>query len=129
MDSIGISVWLFHFDKLICHMVHQYVRFFATYFPCFAKFQFVLLNLHCYDFHSIVIRLQKYKKIEREIRKFYFKDAPVDQHTLKQYIDLLSDINFAYGIDKSARQHAAKSPSRTFYFRYISHNFNQKFPI
>lgn len=44
---------------------------FASYFLCFAKFQFILSNIPC--FHSIVIRLEKYRKIAREIREFYFK--------------------------------------------------------
>lgn len=60
---------------------------------------------------------QEYQKIGKDVRQFYFDDATIDRATLKQYIDLLSDVNFAYGIDKSARRHATKSASKTFYLR------------
>lgn len=62
-------------------------------------------------------QLQEYKKLAKQIRKFYFKDAAIEEGSLVQYMKMLSDINFAYGIDKSAREHAAKTPSKTFYYR------------
>lgn len=62
-------------------------------------------------------QLQEYKKLAKQIRKFYFKDAAIEEESLVQYMNMLSDINFAHGIDKSAREHAAKSPSKTFYYR------------
>lgn len=63
------------------------------------------------------MKFQEYKKIAKEIRKLYFNDAAIDEKTLKQYIDLLSAVNFTYGIDKSVKQHATKTNSKTFYFR------------
>lgn len=60
---------------------------------------------------------KEYKPIMRKIRTFYFGDAAIDKSTQKQYIDLWTDVNFVYGIDKSARQHAAKSNLKTFYSR------------
>lgn len=70
--------------------------------------------------------MQEYKRIASEIREFYFKGAAIDEKTLIQYIDLLSDINFAYGIDKSARQHAEKTNQKTFYARYLLFPWNFK---
>lgn len=61
---------------------------------------------------------QEYQKIVKEIRDFYFGDAAIDETTLKQYIDLLSDMNFIYGIDKGAKRHAYKTDSKTYYLRY-----------
>lgn len=52
-----------------------------------------------------------------DIREYYFKNATIDEKSLKQYIEMLSDINFSYGIDKSAKMHAAEGKARTFYYR------------
>lgn len=52
-----------------------------------------------------------------EIRQFYFGNATIDENALKQYIDLLSDINFSYGIDKVAKQHAIQSSAKSYYYR------------
>lgn len=54
-----------------------------------------------------------------DIREFYFHDAPIDEKNLVRYMELLSDVNFAYGIDKSARQHAIKTNAKTYYYRYF----------
>lgn len=72
--------------------------------------------------HSVIVKnngfqLQEYQEIAAKIRKFYFKDTIIDERSLLQYLKLLSDINFAYGIDKSARKHALKSNANTFYYR------------
>lgn len=42
-------------------------------------------------------------------------------------MELLSDVNFAYGIDKSARQHAIKTNAKTYYYRYF--DINQRFCV
>lgn len=55
---------------------------------------------------------QLYKEISQEIRQFYFDGKHV---TIAQLNMLLSDVVFLYGIDLSARIHAAKSSGRTFY--------------
>lgn len=60
---------------------------------------------------------QEYRKITKEIRDSYFGDAAIDENSLKQYINLLSDINFGYGISKAAKRHATKSNSKTYYLR------------
>lgn len=61
---------------------------------------------------------QEYQKIAKELRDFYFGDAAIDETTLEQYIKLLSDLNFIYGIDKAAKRHASKTDSNTYYLRY-----------
>lgn len=63
---------------------------------------------------------QGYQQIAREIREFYFKDAAVDEKTLQQYVALLSDISLAYGIERAAKRHAEKSPSKAYLLRYLS---------
>lgn len=60
---------------------------------------------------------QEYKKLAAEVRYFYFKNAAVSVKTLRQYIDLMSDVTYAYGVDKAAKRHAAKTTAKTFYYR------------
>lgn len=76
----------------------------------------------------MISNFQEHIYLSHEIREFYFKDAAIDRSVLKQYIDLLSDMNFDYGIHKAARQHAAKTNSKAFFYRYFwqtlrSHTF------
>ncbi|XP_055301656.1 esterase B1-like [Sitodiplosis mosellana] len=67
----------------------------------------------------------EYKKLAAEVRYFYFKDAAIDVQTLKPYISLLSDVFFAYGVDKGAKLHAKKSAAKTFYYRFsVDSKFN-----
>lgn len=56
----------------------------------------------------------------KQIRHHYFGDAKIDEKTVPNYIEMLSDINFAYGIDKSAREHASKTTSDTFFYRFVT---------
>jgi len=60
----------------------------------------------------------EYQNIAAEIRKFYFKDSAIDKNVLQEYIDFISDLNFAYGIDKAARQQAAQTNRNTFFYRF-----------
>lgn len=60
---------------------------------------------------------QEYLQIARKIREFYFKNVAINRQSVNEYMQLLSDLNFSYGIDKSARQHASKSKGKTFYYR------------
>lgn len=53
-----------------------------------------------------------------EIRNFYFgEDGNINNETLAELTDLLSDVFLVYGIDKSAKIHAKKSSGKTFYYR------------
>ncbi|XP_055306845.1 uncharacterized protein LOC129571106 [Sitodiplosis mosellana] len=63
-------------------------------------------------FKGLEIPKDDQRILTKKIREFYF-DGSAD--ALKQYVDLLSDINFGYEIDKTVKTHAAKSNGRTFY--------------
>lgn len=53
-----------------------------------------------------------------EIRDFYFgEDGVVGNETMEDYMDMLSDVFFVYGIDKVTKMHAKKSTGKTFYYR------------
>lgn len=54
----------------------------------------------------------------QEIRTYYFGALPVCKETALQYINLLSDIFFVYGIDKAAKIHAENTSGKTFYYMY-----------
>lgn len=55
----------------------------------------------------------------QEIRKYYFGASTVCKETAMQYINLMSDVYFVYGIDKAAKIHAEKSSGKTFYYMYV----------
>ncbi|XP_055308597.1 esterase B1-like [Sitodiplosis mosellana] len=48
------------------------------------------------------------------IQKFYFGDGATENQTVN-YVDLLSDTNFGYAIDKIVKLHASKSRGKTYY--------------
>lgn len=52
-----------------------------------------------------------------EVRSFYFGDNLQNNQSMAKYVELLSDVNFAYGIDKAVRTHAASSKGKTYYQR------------
>lgn len=60
---------------------------------------------------------QEYRNLTNEIRQFYFGDNAIDEQTVSKYFDLLSDINFVWGIDRSVKTLAANSKGKTFYTR------------
>lgn len=84
---------------------------------CFMEFTVLSNYVVLLAFVFQISTLKEYQQIMRKIRTFYFGDAAIDKSTQKQYIDLWTDVNFVYGIDKSAKQHAAKSNLKTFYSR------------
>lgn len=54
----------------------------------------------------------------QRIRNNYFVVDPViGANTMNVFAALISDVGFSYGIDRSARRHAAKSSARTYYYR------------
>lgn len=59
----------------------------------------------------------RYRVYKDKIRKFYFGDNPVNERTLSEYIDLMNDVIFVYGIDQSAKAQAKRSTGRTFYYQ------------
>lgn len=61
--------------------------------------------------------LQKYREILAQIRQFYFGDDEINEQQLAQFIALFSDLNFAHGVDQTAKMHANKSNGKAFYYR------------
>lgn len=86
-------------------------------FQIFVHFKYDFRKISSLSVSFSPFKIQEYEKLAQEIRQFYFKDAAVDKSTLNQYVDLFSDINFVYAIDKSAKQHAEKSSAKTFYLQ------------
>lgn len=67
--------------------------------------------------------VKEYRTLNDEIRQFYFGNDSINVNKSNEYIALLSDMNFFYGIDKTAKLHALKSKGRTFYARLDSDDF------
>lgn len=53
----------------------------------------------------------------QEARQFYFGDKPVDKDSLNEFVKLLSDVFFIYGIDKMVRVQAARSSGKTYLYQ------------
>lgn len=51
----------------------------------------------------------------KEARKFYFGDRAIDEQTIPQIFDLMSDFNFLWGISQSIKHTAKHSMGKTFY--------------
>lgn len=64
--------------------------------------------------------MQEYRAVNKEIRQFYFGKDVINMGKSFEYVDMLSDINFGYAIDKTAKLHATKSKGKTFYARWVT---------
>lgn len=53
-----------------------------------------------------------------QIRNHYYGNQPIDASTLYEYSVQVSEIDFAYSIDRSAKLMASASSGRTFYYRF-----------
>lgn len=60
---------------------------------------------------------KEYKSFAKEIRHFYFGNRSVDKDTLTEYVDLLSDAFFVYGVDRAVKAQAQQSSGRTYLFK------------
>lgn len=60
---------------------------------------------------------KEYDNMIKDVRKFYFSDKPVDANSLQEFVKLLSDVFFIYGIDKSVKAQVARSTGKTFYYQ------------
>lgn len=60
---------------------------------------------------------QKYRKLAKELRQFYFGDAKIDEHVNEPYLNMLNDKIFFYDIQKSVKYHVQKSKGNTYYFQ------------
>lgn len=56
----------------------------------------------------------EYKDYARDIRQFYFGNKSIDGGTLREYVQLLSDSFFIYGIHRAVEAQAKVSSGKTF---------------
>lgn len=75
------------------------------------KIQLPLIELN-YSYAS-----QAYDDAVRDVRSFYFGDKPVNADSLQEFVKLLSDVFFVYGIDKAVKVQAKRSSGLTFYYQ------------
>lgn len=75
------------------------------------KIQLPLIELN-YSYAS-----QAYDDAVRDVRRFYFGDKPVNADSLQEFVKLLSDVFFVYGIDKAVKVQAKRSSGLTFYYQ------------
>lgn len=66
------------------------------------------------SFH-LTFPLQAARKFTKSVRKFYFGDAAINEKTLSNYYDYLSDVNFVLGSDRTVKLHAEHVKGNTFY--------------
>ncbi|XP_031619767.1 esterase E4-like [Contarinia nasturtii] len=59
-----------------------------------------------------------YDNMIKDVRQFYFGDKPVDANSLQEFVKLLSDVFFIYGIDKSVKAQAKRSTGKTFCYQF-----------
>lgn len=58
---------------------------------------------------------KEYRSLADEIREFY-SNKELKGSAIERYIQLSSDINFVYQINKAAKKQASKSTGKTFYY-------------
>lgn len=61
----------------------------------------------------------EYREIMKDVRKQYFGEKAINRDTLTQFVRLLDDVLFIYGIDKAAKVQANRSTGKTFYYQYV----------
>nr|CAD7197945.1 unnamed protein product [Timema douglasi] len=59
-------------------------------------------------------------EISNKIRQLYFKDEPVSEKTLPQYIDLVTDTWFGAGIYRAVKEHVASCRAPLYYYQFPS---------
>lgn len=84
-----------------------------------SKSNSVEISINGYLNEFLPIIIQKYCAILDEIRQFYFGNDAINVNKTAEFIALLSDMNYFYGIDKTVKLHASKSRSKTFYARFV----------
>lgn len=75
------------------------------------EIQLPLIDLN-YSYFS-----KEYDDMAKDVRKFYFGDKTINRDSLTQFVKLLSDVFFIYGIDKSAKVQAVRSSGKTYYYQ------------
>lgn len=75
---------------------------------------------------SIRSSFQKYHELSLEVHDFYFGAVPVNGSLTLPFINLLSDVNFAYPTAKAARTHAQRSSGNTYFYQFVISLFDAK---
>nr|CAD7417647.1 unnamed protein product [Timema poppensis] len=57
-------------------------------------------------------------EISNKIRQLYFKDEPVSEKTLPQYIDLVTDTWFGAGIYRAVKEHVTSCRAPLYYYQF-----------
>nr|CAD7392580.1 unnamed protein product [Timema cristinae] len=57
-------------------------------------------------------------EISNKIRQFYFKDEPVSERTIPQYIDLVTDTWFGAGIYRAVKEHVTSCRAPLYYYQF-----------
>ncbi|XP_037042859.1 esterase E4-like isoform X1 [Bradysia coprophila] len=78
------------------------------------ELQLPLIGLN-YSFDS-----DKYRVYKEEIRNFYFGNQSIDKDHLTEYIRLMDDVFFIYGIDQIIKAQARRSTGRTYYYEFAT---------
>ena len=78
-----------------------------------------LFSIHLFNTHKYcIIIFKEYKDLADKVRTFYFgKNGTVNKTSFSKYMDMLSDLWFAYGIDKAAKLQAKQSNGKTFLYK------------
>lgn len=61
--------------------------------------------------------IQEYRRLSQEVHNLYFGARPADASARTSFINLMSDMNFAYHSAKSAKVHAQRSSAKTFLYQ------------
>nr|CAD7458802.1 unnamed protein product [Timema tahoe] len=57
-------------------------------------------------------------EISNKIRQLYFKDEPVSERTLPQYINLMTDTMFGAGIYRAVKEHVTSCKAPLYYYQF-----------
>lgn len=55
------------------------------------------------------------------VRKFYFGSAEINRKVKTQYLDMMNDIFFVYGIHKAMKFHTKYATGNAYYFQWVFH--------
>ncbi|XP_077284899.1 juvenile hormone esterase-like [Arctopsyche grandis] len=78
---------------------------------------------------KLPIDSEKSKEVAKEIRQFYLGDKALDNETIDNYIDLMTDFAFLKDIVNSVKLHRAKVTSPIYFYRFSfdgDYNFFKK---
>lgn len=59
--------------------------------------------------------MQEYQILAKEVREFYFGDAPTKEEIQEQNLNMLNDVVFNYPNHKSMKNHLNRSKGRVYF--------------